>query len=108
MAIVAKITEQYDLESGDSKRQITVRAVLYDDTDPNQTQIGQPIDVSVDRDGFLNTSKSDAARKAAIAKAVNDAVTESTANLEKVSTVAKSLVGMVIPITGASEAVTKG
>lgn len=53
-------------------------------------------------------SKSDAARKAAISKAVNDAVTESTANLEKVSTVAKSLVGMVIPITGASEIATKG
>lgn len=108
MAIVAKITEQYDLESGDAKRQITVRAVLYDDTDPNQTPLGQPIDVSVDRDGFLNTSKSDAARKAVIAKAVNDAVTESTANLEKVSTVAKSLVGMVVPITGASEIATKG
>lgn len=102
MAIVAKITHQYDLPSGDGK-QITLRAVLYDDTDPNQTPIGQPIDVSVDRDGFLAQSKSDAARKQVISEAVNSAVTESIADLQKVATVSKSLVGLVIPITGAEK-----
>ena len=102
MAIVAKITHQYDLPSGDGK-QITLRAVLYDDTDPNQTPIGQPIDVSVDRDGFLAQSKSDAARKQVISEAVNAAVTESIADLQKVATVSKSLVGLVIPITGAEK-----
>lgn len=110
MAIVAEIVKQSAIASGDEqnpKATIYIEAVVYDDTDPNKTPLTQPVSIQFDRDGFLNTAKSDATRKAALAKIVNDQVGDKIAEFQKTSTVAKSLVGQVIPLVAPAKAETK-
>lgn len=94
MALRAKTTDYWDLPSGDAKRQISVRVVIYDDGDDNQTPLGQPIDISVDLDGFLTTSKSDSARQHVIQDAVKEQAADLVGNLEKSAIAVKSLVGI--------------
>lgn len=110
MAIVAEIVKQSSIEGGDvesPKATIYVEAIVYDDTDPNKTPLRPPVAIQFDRDGFLNTAKSDATRKAALAKIVNDQVGDKIAEFQKTSTVAKSLVGQVIPLVAPAKAETK-
>ena len=99
MAIVAEIVKQSDLEGGDKKFTIFLVAIVYDDTDPNKTPLGQPVELQIERDGFTNTEKTEAAQRAAIAAAVNAQVGEKVAEYQKTADVAKSLVGQIIPLT---------
>lgn len=68
MALRAKTTDYWDLPAGQDgeKRQVSVRIVIYDDADPNQTPLGQPIDMSKDLEGFLAEAKSSQAREDAV------------------------------------------
>ncbi len=99
MAIVAEVIKQSDLDSGDSKTTVYIVATIYDDTDPKKTPLGGLVELQVDRDGFLNMAKTDADRKTFIAKAINDQCGDKIAEYQKTATVAKSLVGMVVPLT---------
>lgn len=103
MAIVAEIMKQSDIATADDKAMIFLEAVVYDDTDPLKTPLGQPISIQFDRDGFMNTEKGDAKRKAAIAKIVNEQAGARIAEYQKTATLARSMVGQVIPLTASSE-----
>lgn len=108
MAIVAEIVKQSAIETGDEQKRgstMFVEAIVYDDTDPSKTPLTQPVSIQFDRDGFLNTAKTQAARRAALADAINEQVGDKIAELQKNATVMKSFVGQVVPLVAPAKGI---
>ena len=100
MALRAKTTTYWDLPAGQDgeKRQVSVRIVIYDDADPNQTPLGQPIDMTEDLDGFLSRSKTQKSREDAVKEFVKSQLAADVAKefelREKSAIAARSWVGL--------------